>query len=161
MNEVGIDEEYLDVIKPAILKSQEEGLPVISIKVGKKIITGKQTDILTPASSAILNAIKYLSKIPDDINLLSPSVLGPMLKLKKEMGVGGLLTLPEVLTALSICSVTNPMTEKALSNLKKLNDAEAHSTYIVDNGDKKTLKNLKINLTCEAEYAPNDELGFE
>ena len=157
MNEVGIEEDYLDVIKPALEKSKKEGLPVISIKVGKKILTGKQTELLTPASSVILNAIKYLSKIPDDIKLLSPKVLEPMLKLKKDMGNGDRLTLPEVLTALSICSVTNSMIEKALNSLSMLNDAEAHSTYIVDNGDKKMLKKLKINVTCEPEYLENEE----
>ena len=47
----------------------------MAIKVHNKIITGKQTKLLTPPSSAILNAIKYLSKIPDDIDLLSPNVL--------------------------------------------------------------------------------------
>ena len=161
MNEINIDENYLDVIKPAIDKSEKENLPVISLKIGKKIITGKQTDILTPASSVILNAIKILSKIPDDINLLSPKVLEPMLKLKKDMNNGSRLTLPEVLTALSICSATNAMTEKALSNLKKLKDCEAHATYIVDNGDKKTLKGLKINLTCEPEYLRDDTFDFE
>ena len=160
MNEVGIEEDYLDVIKPALDKSEKEHLPVISIKIGKKILTGKQTDILTPASSAILNAIKYLSKIPDDINLLSPKVLEPMLKLKEELNTGNRLTLPEVLTALSICSVTNAMTEKALNCLTKLKDCEAHSTYIVDNGDKKTLKSLKINLTCEPEYLQNEEFDL-
>ena len=157
MNELKIDETYLDVIKPALEKSKKENCPVIAMKINRKIITGKQTDILTPASSVVINAIKYLSKIPDDIKLLSPSVLEPMLKLKKEMNNGSRLTLPEVLTALSICSVTNAMTEKALSCLKDLKDCEAHATYIVDNGDKKTLKGLKINLTCESEYIQSEE----
>ena len=84
-----------------------------------------------------------------------------MLSLKKELNNGNRLTLPEVLTALSICSVTNSMVEKALSNLTKLKDAEAHATYIVDNGDKKTLKGLKVNLTCEAEYMLSDEAILE
>ena len=157
MNELKIDETYLDVIKPALDKSKKENCPVIAMKINRKIITGKQTDLLTPASSVVINAIKYLSKIPDDIKLLSPSVLEPMLKLKKDMNNGSRLTLPEVLTALSICSVTNAMTEKALSCLTQLRDCEAHATYIVDNGDKKTLKGLKINLTCESEYIQSDE----
>ncbi len=161
MNEVGIDENYLDVIKPALEKSKKENLPVISIKIGKKIITGKQTELLTPASSVILNAIKHLSKIPDEIKLLSPNVLEPMIKLKEDLNNGNRLTLPEVLTALSICSATNSMTETALSNLKKLKDCEAHATYIVDNGDKKTLKGLKVNLTCEPEYLQSDDVNFE
>ena len=113
---------------------------------------------MTPASSAIINAIKYLSKIPDDIDLLSPKVLKPMLNTNESLGGNKkLLTLPEVLTALSICSVTNPMIEKAISCLNKLKDAEAHATYIVENGDKKVFKELKINLTCESEFLSDIE----
>ena len=153
MNELQIDETYLDVIKPALDKKQKEnGLPVIAMKIGKKIITGKQTDLLTPAGSAVLNAIKQISKIPDDIYLLSPTILEPILKLKKELETGDRLTLSEVLTALSICSVTNPLAAKAMANLKKLKDAEAHATYIVTGSDKRMLKDLQINLTCEDEF---------
>ena len=157
MNELKIDETYLDVIKPALEKKEKEnGLPVIALKVNRKIITGKQIDLLTPAGTVVLNAIKYLSKIPDDIYLLSPTVLEPMLKLKKEMGVGDRLNLSEVLTALSICSVTNPLAAKAMSCLTKLRNCEAHATYIVTGPDKKALKDLKINLTCENEFLEED-----
>ena len=157
MNELKIDEKYLDVIEPALKKSEKEKLPVIALKVGKKIITGKQTDILTPASSVVLNALKELSKIPDDIKLLSPGVLEPMLKLKRDLGDGNHLTLDETLTALSICSATSDMANKALSCIKKLRGSEAHATYIVTGGDKKSLKDLKINITCESTYM-EDEL---
>ena len=153
MNELKIDENYLDVIKPALDKKEKEnGTPVIAIKVGKKIMTGKQTDLMTPAGTAVLNILKYVSKIPDDVYLLSPTVLEPILKLKKEMENGERLTLSEVLTALSICSVTNPLAAKALSNLSKLRGAEAHATYIVTGIDKRAMKELKINLTCENEF---------
>ena len=153
MNELKIDENYLDVIKPALKKKEKEnGLPVIAIKIGKKILTGKQTELMTPAGTVVLNAIKELSKIPDDIYLLSPNVLEPILKLKKELNTGDRLNLSEVLTALSICSVTNPLAAKALSNLSKLRNSEAHATYIVTGTDKKALKELDINLTCENEF---------
>ncbi len=153
MNELKIDENYLDVIEPALKKKQKEkGKPVIAMKVNRKIITGKQTDLMTPAGTVILNAIKDISKIPDDIYLLSPTVLEPILKLKKEMGVGDRLTLSEVLTALSICSVTNPLAAKALSSLGKLKGSEAHATYIITGSDKRALKSLKINFTCENEF---------
>ena len=157
MNELKIDENYLDVIKPALNKSKKENLPVIAMKVNKKIITGKQTDLLTPAASVVLNAIKYLSGIPDEILLLSPNVLNPMLELKKKMSDGNRLSLTEVLTALSICSVTNDMIKKALSTINKLNGCEAHATYLVTNGDKSSLKKLKVNLTCESEYIESIE----
>jgi uncharacterized protein (UPF0371 family) len=160
MNELKIDEHYLDVIEPALKKSEAEGKPVISMKLsGKKIITGKETDILTPACTVVLNAIKEFSKIPDDIKLISPNVLEPMLKMKKDLDAEQTrLGLTEVLTALSITSTTNPMVEKALSNLKKLKNCEAHATYMVENGDRKALKQLKINLTCEPKFKSDVEV---
>ena len=151
MNEIKIDENYLDVVKPALEKRKQENVPVIAMKVGRKIITGKQTDLMTAAGSVILNALKYLSKIPD-IYLLSPTVLEPILKLKKDMDKEGILTLSDVLTALSICSVTNPTASKVLSSLPKLVGCDAHATYIVTGSDKEALKDLKINLTCENEF---------
>ena len=152
MNELNIDEEYLDVVKPALKKkNKEKGLEVIALKVQNKIITGKKTELLTPAGAVILNAVKYLSKIPDDIYLLSPTVLEPILKMKKELGKANCLSLSEVLTALSICSVTNPLAAKAISMVPKLQMCDAHATYVVRGSDKRTLKDLKINLTCEDE----------
>lgn len=150
MNELKIDENYLDVVKPA-LEKKKEGFHVIAMKAGRKIITGRQTDLMTPAGSVILNALKHLSKIPD-IYLLSPSVIEPILKLKKVMGNEERLNLSDVLTALSISSVTNPTAAKALSGITKLQGTDAHATYIVTGSDKTTLKELKINLTCENEY---------
>ena len=154
MNELNITENYLDVIAPALLKSEKIGVPVVSLKLTKKkIITGKQTDLLTASSSMILNAIKELSKIPDDIDLLSPKVIEPILRMKKDLNLGcERLQLNEVLTALSICSATNPMVELAVTKLKKLKYCEAHSTYMVNNGDLKALKSLKINITCEPKF---------
>ena len=98
----------------------------------------------------VINAIKVLSKIPDDINLLSPSVLEPILNQRKNND--NPLQLQEVIIALSVCSVTNPVVEKALSCLEKLRDCEAHASYIVTNGDKKFLTNLGIKLTCEDRF---------
>ena len=157
MDKLNIDENILDVVKPALDKKEKEnGKPVIAMKIGRKIITGKQSDLMTAPGAAIINSIKYLSKIPDDMHLLSPTVLEPIIKLKKEMNSGNRLLLSEVLTALSICSVTNPLAAKALSFIPKLKNIEAHSTYIVSGNDKITLKELKINTTCENEFLEED-----
>ncbi len=154
MNELNIDENYLKVVKSALDKSKEKGVHVIALELPKgKIITGKQTELLSPASSLIINAVKELSKIPDDINLLSPSILEPILKMRNNNKP---LSLQEVLIALSVCSATNSMIEKAIKNLSKLEGCEAHSTYIVQNGDANALKSLKINLTCESDFYTNE-----
>ena len=157
MNKVNIDENILDVVRPTLEKKlKENGNPVIAIKIGKKIITGKQSDLTTAPASLIINAIKYLSNIPEDIHLLSPSILEPILKLKKEINSGNRLLLSEVLTALSICSVTNTFVAKALSFIPKIKNSEAHSSYIITGNDKITLKELKINITCESEFLEED-----
>lgn len=158
MNELSINEDIFDIIPVAIKKSELTNRNVLAIKLSnKKIITGKETELLSAPSSLVINAIKTLSKIPDNINLLSPSILEPILKQRKNNTP---LQLPEVMIALSICSVTNPMVEKALTYLEKLKNCDAHATYIVTNGDKKVLTELGIRLTCEDKFH-SDKLFYD
>lgn len=151
INELNIDKSLIKVIDEANNKERKTKKRAMAIELSNgKIITGKQTKLLTPASSMILNAIKYLTDIRDEIDLLSPSVLKPILKLKKEsLNNDTILNLNDVLIALSICSATNPIVEKAIKNLKKLKYSDAHATYIVEKSDLDALRNLLINLTCE------------
>ena len=158
MNELDINEDFIKCRKAALKKSDDENLPVVAIEIGKKIITGKQTNLLSAPSSLIINTIKYLSKIPDNIDLLSPAVLKPILELKGTRKTP--LHLQEVLIALSICSVTNPMVGDALSKLSRLKDCEAHASYIITNGEAKALKDLKIRLTCEPKF-DSDHMYFD
>ena len=72
------------------------------------------------------------------------------------MNSGNRLLLSEVLTALSICSVTNSFVAKALSFIPIIKNSEAHSSYIITGNDKITLKELKINVTCENEFIEED-----
>ncbi len=159
MNELEIDPlKERKVIDVARDKSSNEDLPVIAMELANgKIITGKKTEILSPASSLILNAVKELTNIPDDVDLLSKSVLEPILKLKP-LGnhTSNSLNLEEVLIALSICSATNPIVKRALKNLSKLSGLEAHASFMVYNGDLNTLKRLNINLTCDPIFYSNN-----
>lgn len=149
MNELKIDETHLDTVLPAREKSIEKQNHAIAIKLrSRKIITGRKTEYLSPASSVILNAIKHMSKIPDDINLISPILLQSIIKLKNKKE----LSLDEVLTTLSITAPTNPMIEKALTTLERLDGCDGHATYIIQNGDLNTLKSLNINITCDPEF---------
>lgn len=151
INELKINKSILPVIDAAKKKEKSKKKRAMALELDNgKIITGRETKLLSPAASLILNSIKYLTDIPDEIDLLSPSVLKPILKLKKEsLNNGTKLNLNDVLIALSICSTTNPSSENALKNLKKLNNCDCHSTYIVDKNDLEALRSLLINLTCE------------
>ncbi len=163
MNQLNIDRDYFDIIGVAEKKSTEKNSHVVSIKLPSgKIITGKETDLLSPISSCVINAIKELSNIPDKIKLLPKNILEPIKKLKS----GELhenkkrLELGEVLIALSICSVTNPTVEQALDHLKDLSMCDAYSTYIVPDNELKTLKKLDVNLICEPKYYSENDFIY-
>jgi len=133
-------------------KAKDKGVNVLAIKLNNgKIITGKESKILSCTSAAFLNAIKEITGIADQEYLLSPSVLDGIYKMKQKTSYNTsyFLDLPEVLIALSICSVTNPIIARAIDELAQLRGCDAHSSYIIDKGKMNTLKNLGINLTCE------------
>lgn len=162
MNELDLTEDDRKVVAVALKKAEKEKRHVISLQLPNgKIITGKQTELLNPASSLLINAMKELTHIPDEIDLLSPSVLEPIQRFKSKDIDHATLNLQEVIIALSICSVTNPIIAKAFKNLKKLAGCEAHASYIVTNGDKNEFRNLKINLTTEPQFYSNDLFEIE
>lgn len=152
MDKLGLTLTDRDVAKIALEKSERDGCNAIAIKLpDDRIITGKESYLLSAASAAILNAVKEITRIPDDEFLLSPAVLDGIFKMKKKTSykTSYCLNLQEVLIALSICSITNPIIEKTINNFSKLRGCEAHSSYIIEKSELNVLKNLGINLTCE------------
>ena len=91
----------------------------------------------------MLNCVKKLADIPDNIHLIVPAVLEPMLMLKKKIlcDENPLLCLDEVLNALSICAATDPSAEKCLYQLQELKGCEAHSSHMIPKADESALKN--------------------
>ncbi|MBQ9227251.1 MAG: DUF1846 domain-containing protein [Eubacterium sp.] len=115
------------------------------------IITGRTTDLLGCSSAMLLNALKYLAGIDDDILLINPEVIKPVQQLK--LGYLGSknprLHTDETLIALSISAVTDENAAKAMAQLKNLNNAEMHSTVILTEVDAGTLKKIGVRVTCE------------
>lgn len=153
MNELNISENDRTVVLYAEEKRESAERPSAAVQIGKKFIAGKKTDILSPVSATILNALKAVNKIPDEIDLIAPAVLEPILKIKnktsnfKETN----LKLGEVLIALSICSSTSPIVKQVLDNLNKLSGAELHATHMITDDELVVLSNLGINATCGTE----------
>lgn len=159
MNKLSLTTADRDIVKYALEKSEKENVNVLAIKLEDgKIITGKESELLSASSALLINTIKELSGIPDDVYLLSPSVLESIFKIKQKTSYKRKysLNLPEVLIALSICAKTNPIIEKTLEAIDKLRGLEAHSSYIVSSAELNVLKSLGINLTCEPKL-----LGYE
>ncbi len=119
------------------------------------IITGKNSTLMHAASSLILNAAKYLAGLPDNLYLLPQNIIDSVTHLKKDILNGKMasLDLDETLIALSISALSNPAGQMALEKLEALQGCEVHLTHIPTPGDEAGLRKLKVNLTCDPEYA--------
>lgn len=120
-----------------------------------KVVTGKNSSLMHAASSLVLNAIKTLANIPDEILLLSPQIIGQITKLKE--GIMRMdsesLDLEETLIALAISATTNHTAELAMKKLVELRDCEMHMTHIPTPGDEVGLKKLGINCTTDGKFS--------
>ncbi len=155
MNKVGISSDDRPVVKAALEKAELTGAPATSIELPDgRIITGKTSSLLGASSSMLLNALKELGGIPDDIKLLSPTIIEPIQKMKTEIlgNHNPRLHTDEVLIALSISAATNDIAKKALDQLEKLKGTEAHSTVILSRVDDQTFRKLGVNMTNEPRY---------
>ncbi|MEA4853111.1 MAG: DUF1846 domain-containing protein [Christensenella sp.] len=147
------------VVAPALAKEEKEGVPAAAIQLSDgTILTGKTTKLMNNVSSLILNAIKQLGNIADEIRLISPIALEPILKLKSTIlkDIDPILNIEDVLSALSISAAMNPTAEIALGKLSALAGCEVHSTCMLTQADESVLKRLNINLTCEPVYPSKD-----
>ena len=159
MKQLGISPEYGLAVRPAIETSEQFKCPAMALILRDgRVMTGKTTNVLDAASSLVLNSIKKLAGIPDDIHLISPAVLEPMMMLKEKIlhDKNPQLNLEEVLNALSICAATNSSAEKCLLKLPDLKGCEAHSSHIISQSDDNTLKKLGVNVTCTPEFSSDD-----
>ena len=155
MKSVGIDTEFREVARVALEKAEATGKPAVAIELlDGRIVTGRTSRLLGAASAALLNALKTIAGIDDRIDLISPEILEPITSLK----VGALgsnnprLHTDELLIALSICAVTDPVAAKAMAQLGELRHCEMHSSVILSGTDEHTIKKLGIQLTCEPRY---------
>ena len=121
------------------------------------LLEPKTSSLLGASSAALLNALKELAGIPDEIKLISPTVIEPIQHLKVEhMGNRNpRLHTDEILIALTISAVTDTNAERAMEQLSNLKGCEAHSTVILSQVDEGVFGKLGVNLTCEPAYQTN------
>ena len=158
MRQLNLDANRRSTVQPALDLAQSTGEPAVAIELNDgRIVTGKTSNLLGAASAALLNALKELAGIPDEIKLISPTVIEPIQHLKvAHMGNRNpRLHTDEILIALTICAVTDDNAEQAMEQLSNLSGCEAHSTVILSQADEGMLSKLGLNLTCEPAYQTN------
>ena len=158
MQQAHLTEEERPVIAKAREIAEKTGEPAAAIRLPNgRLVTGKTSDLMGPCSTMLLNALKTLGRINDDILLLSPTVIEPIQHLKVDHlgNENPRLHTDETLVALSISAATNPTAERAMTQLAKLRGCEMHSTVILSQVDERTLKRLGINVTCDPQFQSN------
>ena len=155
MKELSLTPLSRSVVGPAMEVAEATGAPAAAIELPDgTILTGKTSELLGAASALLLNALKHLGKIPDEVHLISPTVIEPVQDVKVNVlgNKNPLLHIDELLVALSICAVTDPNAQCAMEQLKRIRGSEVHSTVILSEADKDSFRRLGVHLTCEPKY---------
>ena len=155
MKQAEVTLEERKVAGAALKKAEGAEGPVCAIQLTDgRIVTGKTSSLLGASSAALLNALKEIAGIADEVHLISPEIIEPLQNLKiNHLGSKNpRIHMDETLVALSICAANDPLAKKALEGISALKGAEAHSTVILSQVDENMFKKLGINLTSEATY---------
>jgi uncharacterized protein (UPF0371 family) len=167
MSELGLAPECRSVVVPARRAAAEAEAAgkgndgaycaaAIALPDGT-IVTGKNSTLMHAASALVLNAVKHLSRIPDEIHLLTPDVMESIAGMKKNIlrmkSVS--LDLDEMLIALGISATTNPAAKAAVERLTLLAGCEFHTTHLPTAGDEAGLRRLGVNATSDPQFATN------
>ncbi len=155
MGQLGVTALDRPVVAAALKKAEETGGPAVALQFDNgKIITGKTSPLLGASAAVLLNALKELAGISDDVDLISHLIIQPIQELKVNyMGNHNpRLHTDEILIALSICGATNSEAKLAVEQLSKLQGCEAHSSVILSGVDENVFRKLGINITYEPKY---------
>ena len=155
MKKAGTEPSIRTVVSTALEKAEQTGLPAAAMELPDgRIVTGRTSSLLGASAALLLNALKALGDIRDELHLISPVVIDPIQHLKvNHLGNRNpRLHTDEILIALSISAATNPTAALAMAQLSKLRGCEVHSSVILSPVDEKTFKRLGVNLTCEPRF---------
>ncbi len=168
MQKLKIDPEDRIVVKPSRQAGQDarkqgkgrNGIfcgAAVQLKDGR-IVQGKNSEQMHAAASMVLNAIKVLAGIPDQIHLIAPQVVQSIVHMKHDILKGKFtsLNLDEALIGLAISCATNPAAQIAMERLNDLRDCEMHMTHMVTPGDEAGLRRVGLRTTCDPFFASSD-----
>ena len=156
MKQAEITPQDREVAVVALNKEKEtDNKPAVAIELPDgKIVTGRTTDLLGASAAALLNALKALGNIDDEVELIEKEAIEPIQTLKTNYlgSKNPRLHTDEILIALSSTAAHNENAKKAMGELTKLKGCDAHSTVLLSSVDETTFKKLGMQLTCEPKY---------
>ena len=163
VSEVKVTDDAIRSIDVARQTAKDYGYPTVALELPNgTIVTGKSKKIITASGAVILNALRTLAGLGDDFDIITDDILLPIVSYRTNILKSHctLLTVDDILVALSICSAKNEKAKKALEKLTELKNCDAHSTYILPSSEENTLKKLGINVTCDPVFASNNLFDY-
>ena len=161
MKQAGIDVNYRGCVAAALLKEEVTGKPAVALELPDgRVVTGKTGDLLGPSASLLLNALKAIAGIDQEIDLVSAESIAPIQTLKTKYlgGHNPRLHTDEILLALSTSAAENELAAKALECLPMLKGCDGHSSVILSSVDSKVFRRLGIQMTSEPKYEEKTRL---
>ncbi len=155
MNQAGITANLSPARSAALLKEETTGAPAGAMVLPDgRVVTGKTGNLLGAASALLMNALKGVSGVDDELEVISDAVLEPICHLKTQHlhNQNPRLHSDETLLALSVSSVQNPLAGELIDNADKLRGCDAYFSVIVSAADEKLYRTLGINVCCEPKY---------
>ncbi|WP_314157079.1 DUF1846 domain-containing protein [Stomatobaculum longum] len=155
MKQAGVTASNRPVVHAALLKAEVTGAPAAALELPDgRIVTGKTSELLGASAAVLLNAVKTLGDIPDEIKLISPTVIEPVqtLKVKYLGSKNPRLHTDEILIALSMNAASDPNAAHALEQLKKLRGCQVHTSVMLSEVDIRIMNKLGLQLTSEPRY---------
>ncbi|HOO22476.1 MAG TPA: DUF1846 domain-containing protein [Clostridia bacterium] len=156
MDKLGLSPNDRTVVPAAIACAQRTGTPSAALQLNDgRIITGKTTDLMGCSSTVLLNSLKALAGIDDEVKLISPAAIEPIQALKTRFlgSHNPRLHTDEVLIALSISAATDDRAKAAMAQLNNLEGCEIHTTTILGSVDERVFRSLGLNVTSEPVYS--------
>ena len=155
MEQAGVSPENRRSARAANALEAATGKPAAAMELSDgSVVTGKTKDLLGCASAMLLNALKTLAGIPDEVKLIAERVIEPIQRLKVTSlhNRNPRLHTDEVLIALAICAVDDEFAARAIAQLPRLKGLEAHASVLLSPVDEDTFRRLGVNLTCQPKH---------
>ena len=155
MQKAGIDKNYLPTRQAALEREKETGGPVGALILADgRVVTGKTSERLGAASSLLMNALKTVTGVDIEQNVIDDAAINPICHLKTEhlANRNHRLHSDETLIALSITSGTSETAKRVIGGLPDLAGCDAFFSVIISSTDERVYRKLGINVCCEPKF---------
>ncbi|TPF86395.1 hypothetical protein BW13_06200 [Bifidobacterium sp. UTCIF-37] len=155
MKKAGVDEDLSPARAAALGRERETGAPAGAMVLPDgRVVTGRTGTLLGAASALLMNALKAVTGVDDDLLVIDDKAIEPICRLKTEHlnSVNRRLHSDETLIALSITSSTDETAARVIAGLERLRGCDAFFSVIISAADEALYRKLGINVSCEPKY---------